>query len=143
MLNQVREITRITVLGAVLNFFLAVLKLSVGLVIGSPALIADAAHSLSDLSTDAFVIIGARLSSRPPDESHPFGHGKYETTSAFMVGVALIAVGFFVIFLDRPRREIVVVFYEGVTKDVKSKKKIGTGKLKLVVCGTRAEARCI
>ena len=50
--------------------------------------------------------------------------------------------GFFVIFLDRPRREIVVEFYEGVTKDVKSKKKIGTGKLKLVVCGTRAEALC-
>ena len=98
MLNQVREITRITVLGAVLNFFLAILKLSVGIVIGSPALVADAAHSLSDLSTDAFVILGVRLSSRPPDESHPFGHGKYETTSAFLVGMALIAVGFFVIY---------------------------------------------
>jgi dihydropteroate synthase len=50
--------------------------------------------------------------------------------------------GFFVIFLDNDRNEIVVEFYESVIKDEKSKKKIGTGKLGLVVCGTNAEALC-
>ena len=50
--------------------------------------------------------------------------------------------GFFVIFLDQGRKEIVVEFYESVIKDEKSKKKIGTGKLGLVVCGRNAEALC-
>ena len=50
--------------------------------------------------------------------------------------------GFFVIFMDQDRKEIVVEFYESVIKDEKSKKKIGTGKLGLVVCGRSAEALC-
>jgi tetrahydromethanopterin S-methyltransferase subunit A len=50
--------------------------------------------------------------------------------------------GFFVIFQDKPRREIVVEFYESVVKDEKKGKKVGTGKLGLVVCGTSAEAIC-
>ena len=50
--------------------------------------------------------------------------------------------GFFVIFLDQGRKEIVVEFYESVIKDEKSKKKVGTGKLGLVVCGRNAEALC-
>ena len=79
--------------GAVLNVLLAAVKLSVGLLGGSAALVADGAHSLSDLTTDAFVILGTRFSSRPPDESHTYGHGKYETLAAFLVGGALIAVG--------------------------------------------------
>ena len=49
--------------------------------------------------------------------------------------------GFFVIFLDKERREIVLEFYEGVVKD-KKKKKLDTGKLRLVLCGTNAEALC-
>ena len=50
--------------------------------------------------------------------------------------------GFFVIFLDNERDEIVVEFYESVIKDEKSKKKVGTGELGLVVCGSNAEALC-
>jgi tetrahydromethanopterin S-methyltransferase subunit A len=50
--------------------------------------------------------------------------------------------GFFVVFLDKERKEIVVEFYEGVKKDEKKGKKIGTGKLCIVVCGTDAEALC-
>ena len=50
--------------------------------------------------------------------------------------------GFFLIFLDQERNEVVVEFYESVIKDEKSNKKIGTGKLGLVVCGTNAEALC-
>ncbi|KYK25515.1 MAG: hypothetical protein AYK23_03550 [Candidatus Proteinoplasmatales archaeon SG8-5] len=50
--------------------------------------------------------------------------------------------GFFVVFIDKERDEIVVEFYEGVVKDEKKGKKVGTGKLGLVVCGTDAEALC-
>ena len=91
--SQAGQITRVTAVGAVLNVLLAAVKLSVGFVVGSPALVADGAHSFSDLSTDAFVIVGTRFSSRPPDESHTYGHGKYETLAAFLVGSALVAVG--------------------------------------------------
>lgn len=91
--NENRQITRITFIGAVINVLLAVVKLVVGFLLGSPSLVADGAHSFSDLATDAFVIVGAKLSSRPPDDTHSYGHGKYETLSAFLVGGALIAVG--------------------------------------------------
>jgi len=50
--------------------------------------------------------------------------------------------GFFITFLDKEREEIVVEFYERVMKDIKNKKRVGSGKLRLVVCGTRAEALC-
>jgi len=95
--SRTDETTRITVVGAVVNVLMAVAKLAVGFVFGSPALVADGAHSFSDLATDAFVIVGARVSSRPPDETHTFGHGKYETLAAFLVGAALVAVGSFIV----------------------------------------------
>jgi len=87
------QVTRVTVVGTALNVLLAAVKLSVGLVVGSAALVADGAHSLSDLATDAFVILGTRFSSRPPDESHTYGHGKFETLATSLVGTALVAVG--------------------------------------------------
>ena len=96
--SQADQATRVTAVGAVLNVLLAALKLSVGLVAGSPALVADGAHSLSDLVTDAFVLVGARFSARPPDESHTYGHGKYETLAALLVGVALVAVGVLIVW---------------------------------------------
>ncbi|MDY6917557.1 MAG: cation diffusion facilitator family transporter [Chloroflexota bacterium] len=84
---------RVTVMGLFLNLFLAALKLSIGLVFASAALIADAVHSISDLVTDVVAIIGIRLSSRPADESHPYGHGKLETMAASLIGIALLVVG--------------------------------------------------
>ena len=93
MVSQVGAITRVTILSSCINLLLAGLKLAVGIVAGSVALVADAAHSISDLSTDAVVVLGVRLSSRPADESHAYGHGKYETCAAFLVGAVLVAVG--------------------------------------------------
>lgn len=84
---------RVTIVGLVVNLFLAALKLAVGLVFASAALVADAVHSISDLVTDVVAIIGIRLSSRPADESHQYGHGKLETIAASVIGVALLAVG--------------------------------------------------
>lgn len=77
---------------------LAALKLIAGIVIGSASLVADAIHSLSDLFTDAIVLIGSRLSLRPADESHPYGHGRYDTLSSTIVGVALVVAGVYIVW---------------------------------------------
>ncbi len=84
---------RVTLVGLVTNLFLLGLKLVVGILVGSAALIADAAHSFSDLVTDIVAIVGIRLSARPADESHAYGHGRYETIAASLIGVALVVAG--------------------------------------------------
>jgi len=92
-MNQVSQIIRVTVWGLFLNIFLVALKLAVGIVVGSAALVADAVHSISDLSTDIVVILGVRLSSRPADESHAYGHGRFETMAASIIGAVLVGFG--------------------------------------------------
>ena len=87
------QITRITWVGMITNFGLSILKLAVGYLIGSLALIADGVHSLSDLATDFAVLIGTAIAARPADKSHPFGHGKFETFAVIIVALALVFVG--------------------------------------------------
>jgi len=89
-----KNIRSVTLWGAMLNVGLTILKICTGLFIKSTALIADGVHSLSDLATDFVVLIGARLSNRPPDETHPYGHGKFETLSTILIAVILLVVGF-------------------------------------------------
>ncbi len=91
--DESRQIARITVIGMVVNLILAVVKLAVGYLINSMSLIADGWHSFSDLISDVVVLIGAWISGKPPDRSHPYGHGKFETLSAFGVAVILIIIG--------------------------------------------------
>jgi cation diffusion facilitator family transporter len=86
-------IRRITLVGLAINVFLIIVKFFIGLLTGSMALIADGLHSLSDMLTDIIVIVGAYFSDMPPDESHPYGHGKIETFSALGVSLFLIATG--------------------------------------------------
>jgi cation diffusion facilitator family transporter len=81
----------VTILGAVTNAILVALKAAAGLAGGSSVLVADAAHSLSDLVTDILVLFGLRVGAKPPDEEHPYGHGRYETLStAVLAGVLLV-----------------------------------------------------
>ena len=87
-----RRLVRVTLAGAAVNALLAAGKLAAGVFGRSAALVADAAHSLSDLATDAAVVAFVRVSSRPPDEDHDFGHGKFETFAAFLVALALFGV---------------------------------------------------
>ena len=88
-----KQIKSITYLGAAVNIFLAAVKILIGFFSGSLALIADGIHSLSDLATDAAVLLGVRLGSRAPDESHPYGHGRAETFAAGLISLVLIFVG--------------------------------------------------
>ena len=60
----------------------------------SAAMLADAVHSLSDFVTDIIVIVFVRISSKPEDEGHDYGHGKYETLATAIIGIILLGVGF-------------------------------------------------
>ena len=88
-----KRATRVTLYGAAINIILVIFKLIAGVLGQSAAMIADGIHSLSDLLTDAVVIIFMKLSSRPQDEDHDYGHGKYETLATAIIGMALFVVG--------------------------------------------------
>ena len=72
------------------NMALLIFKFAAGVIGHSAAMMADAVHSLSDFLTDIIVILFVRVSAKPQDESHDYGHGKYETLASFFVGLALV-----------------------------------------------------
>ncbi len=84
---------KVTIIGAILDAVLGVLKILVGVIANSSALIADGIHSLSDLFTDFLVVIVLRLSHRGPDTNHPWGHARFETVGTVILGLLLVAVG--------------------------------------------------
>lgn len=88
-----REIYRVTIAGSVVNFLLLVFKFAAGIAGHSAAMLADAVHSLSDFITDIVVIVFVRISAKPEDEGHDYGHGKYETLATALIGIFLLLVG--------------------------------------------------
>lgn len=76
------------------NLFLSALKYWAGVSTGSMALVADAWHSLSDIITSAIVLIGGKISRKPADSEHPFGHGRAEHIASVIIGVLLAIVAF-------------------------------------------------
>ena len=87
-----KRIYRITLMGSIVNMVLLILKFAAGILGHSAAMIADATHSLSDFLTDIVVIAMVRLSNKPADDDHRYGHGKYETMATSIIGIALIVV---------------------------------------------------
>ena len=92
MQERSREIYKVTLVGSVVNVALLLFKFVAGIVGHSAAMIADAIHSLSDFLTDVIVLVFIRISDKPRDKSHDYGHGKYETLAMMMVGVTLLVV---------------------------------------------------
>ena len=92
-MNREKEIYRVTLWGSVVNISLTAFKFVAGILGCSAAMIADAVHSLSDLLTDVVVLLFVRISSRPADSDHPYGHGKYETLASAIVAIVLLAAG--------------------------------------------------
>lgn len=82
-----------TTLGVIGNIVLTIIKLWGGIVGNSRALIADAVHSASDVISSFVVLFGVRASNKPPDDDHPYGHGKYESVAALIVAILLIVIG--------------------------------------------------
>ena len=90
--DRYRETKKVTLVGAAINLFLAFIKILVGYIAQSQSLIADGVHSLSDLISDALVLVAARHSHREADEDHPYGHGRFETVVTVVLGLILIVV---------------------------------------------------
>ena len=88
-----KKVYRVTLLGSVVNLLLLVFKFVAGVLGHSAAMIADAVHSLSDFVTDLIVIVFVKISSKPEDADHAYGHGKSETLASCIIGLALIVVG--------------------------------------------------
>lgn len=91
--ERARGIYKVTVAGSIVNFLLVAFKFLAGIFGHSAAMVADAVHSLSDLITDAIVVVFVYISNRPEDKDYDYGHGKYETLAAALVGVILLLVG--------------------------------------------------
>lgn len=98
-----KEIYKVTLVGTTVNVVLMLFKFVAGLVGHSAAMLADAVHSLSDFVTDVIVLIFVRISSKPEDKNHDYGHGKYETLATTMIGVALFVVALSIIVTGATR----------------------------------------
>ena len=90
-MTREREIYKVTLVGSIGNMLLLTFKFIAGIVGHSSAMIADAVHSLSDFLTDLIVFIFVRISAKPQDDSHDYGHGKFETIASFIIALALMA----------------------------------------------------
>lgn len=91
-MKREKEIYKVTLVGSVVNIILLLLKFLAGILGRSSAMIADAVHSLSDFVTDIFVLVFVKISNKPKDQTHDYGHGKFETLALTLIGVALMAV---------------------------------------------------
>ena len=91
-MNREKEIYKVTLWGSAVNVVLMVFKFVAGIWGHSSAMMADAIHSVSDFATDLVVLAFVRISHKPKDKSHDYGHGKYETLATTLIGVALFAV---------------------------------------------------
>jgi cation diffusion facilitator family transporter len=91
--ERAEQAIRITYIGVVVNVVLLAAKFAAGVLGNSQAMIADAVHTLSDFATDIAVLIGIRFSRKPRDNDHAYGHGKYETIAAALVGLVLFLIG--------------------------------------------------
>jgi len=100
---QVRSASKMTLVGVVINGALALIKFLAGYIGHSQALIADAIESLGDVFSSLIVFFGIRFSTKPPDENHPYGHGKFEPMASVVVAIFLFAaaLGIFIHSVDQ------------------------------------------
>ncbi|MCR5830304.1 MAG: cation diffusion facilitator family transporter [Lachnospiraceae bacterium] len=92
-----------SVVGVVCNVFLSVSKIILGALVGSVAIVADGFNNLSDASSAVVSLVGIKLSSKPADKEHPFGHGRYEYIAALVVAFLILEVAI-TCFKDGARR---------------------------------------
>lgn len=87
-----RQIRTVTLWGGLLNIVLMAIKVVSGFLVSSSALVADGIHSLSDLATDFIILVSSRVSNRPADKTHPYGHKRFETLAAQVIAMVLFVV---------------------------------------------------
>jgi len=89
-MTREKEIYKVTLIGSVGNAILLTFKFIAGMLGHSSAMMADAIHSLSDFLTDLLVLVFVSISAKPQDQSHDYGHGKFETIASFLIGLSLV-----------------------------------------------------
>ena len=97
-MDRRKEIYKVTLVGGFVNVLLLIFKFVAGIAGHSAAMVADAVHSLSDFVTDVIVLVFVRISCKPQDKSHDYGHGKYETLATTIIGVALMVVALGIVY---------------------------------------------
>lgn len=93
MNTREKDIFKVTIVGTVVNALLVAVKFVAGIMGRSSALVADAVHSLTDFVSDIVVLVFVRISGKPRDAEHEYGHGKFETLATMIIGVLLIGAG--------------------------------------------------
>ena len=83
-----------SVVGIICNLFLCIVKITLGLISGSISIAADGLNNLSDMGSSVVTMIGFKMAGKPADSDHPFGHGRIEYISAFIVAMLILLVGF-------------------------------------------------
>lgn len=93
MSSPERVARRVALASIVISAVLAVVKIAVGLAAGSVALVSDGFESAADFFTSGLVLLGLWVASKPPDQDHPYGHGRFETLTGLVIGAILVATG--------------------------------------------------
>ncbi|MBP7462255.1 MAG: cation transporter [Candidatus Delongbacteria bacterium] len=96
--QRIRQANRVTWIGLFFNLILSLLKLVAGIMSSSSAMVADAIHSISDLASDLVILCSFRVVKKPIDESHDYGHGKYETIATLILSLMLLLVGGWILY---------------------------------------------
>ena len=86
------KVTKVLVKSLIVNILLTLTKFVFGIIYKSMVLVADGIHSLSDLATDVVSIYGSKLSLKPADNEHPYGHGKIEYLTSIVIGAVILAL---------------------------------------------------
>lgn len=90
-LERVHAVQRVLFMVMFLNLCVALAKIAYGLSTDATSMFADGVHSVFDAASNAVGVLGIMLASRPADESHPYGHAKFETYASFAIGILLLA----------------------------------------------------
>jgi cation diffusion facilitator family transporter len=96
--KRTQSAQKVTIIGAVIDFLLAIFKVVAGILGNSGALIADGIHSFSDLLSDAVVLYTTKHSAEAADDEHPYGHERFETVATLGLAVILAIIGLGIIF---------------------------------------------
>ncbi|MFH1429101.1 MAG: cation diffusion facilitator family transporter [Candidatus Margulisiibacteriota bacterium] len=111
---RAKQASDITWVGFFANLTLTAFKLFAGIIGHSGAMLADAIHSFSDFATDIVVIVSFQITKKPPDKSHDYGHGKFETLATTIIGTALLFVGLGILFTGLKNIYLVMVLQKPI-----------------------------
>ena len=97
MSERYKQGKKVSLISLVANTLLAITKVIVGFMFSSKALVADGFHSVSDVSSTIIILMSMKISQDPPDQDHPYGHGKAEAIATIILALILIATGILLI----------------------------------------------